>query len=97
MPPIELITTLGAAGLAIWIIYLTFVKGVLHPDSEVKGLRADKRELAEANKVLYASNKEAADTLKTILSVLEGEDSDEKIIEMLVEILARLPEKEGTP
>lgn len=94
MLPVEAITVAGAAAVAVWVIWLV-VAGKLHTDSEVQGLREDKKALFEANTIKDTALLEANETLKSILSLLQNETSDEEIIAMLVDILARLPERSG--
>lgn len=74
MDPIQLITLGGAAGVSVWVIK-QIVDGKLHTHSEVEGLRADKRELFAANKLLANANAEANKLLQRILDRLEDEDT----------------------
>lgn len=75
MPSIEFITVLGAAGVALWVIWL-IVGGKLHSDSEVQGLRADKALLNDANVELRATLGEAIPLLRSILVLLREPEEE---------------------
>lgn len=98
MPSLETVTILGAAGVAIWVIWLIVKSDPgLHSNSEVDGLREDKKLLFEANALKDAALAEANATLKNILEILQNEDNSQ-MVELLLEILARLPDpKEEGP
>lgn len=72
MPSVEFITILGAAGVALWVIYL-ITSGKLHTNSEVEGLKADKLVLLAENKELRGVNAETAPLLRDILTILRDE------------------------
>jgi hypothetical protein len=75
MDPLPLITAGGAAGMAAWVLHL-LVSNKLQTHSEVEGLRADKRELFAANKVLTEANNKTQEALREILKLLQEEDDE---------------------
>lgn len=83
MPTIEFFTVLGAAGVALWVIWL-IVTGRLHADSEVVnlkleivGLQKDKGDMLVENKQMRETFAEVAPLLRDILRILETEQDEE--------------------
>jgi ribose/xylose/arabinose/galactoside ABC-type transport system permease subunit len=70
---IPVITTLGAAGAFFWVLNW-IINGKLHSDSEVQGLKEDKRVLFEANAELRATQAETLPLLRDILKLLNEEE-----------------------
>lgn len=91
---VQVVLVTGAAG-ALFYVLKWVVDGKLHSHSEVAGLQADKKELFEANKLKDEAIAEATATLKSILEILENEESD--VVRLLLEVLARLPEHPEAP
>jgi hypothetical protein len=86
MPPevIQLITVLGAAGVAIWIILLlTGKEPKLHTHSEVDGLRQDKAALFEANRGMQQAQEATNTTLADILEILREDAVNKGLAEIL--------------
>lgn len=82
MPDVQFITVLGAAGVALWVIWL-IVGGKLHSDSEVQNLKIeivghkeDKKELLQENKDLRNIQAEVAPLLREILDILRLDEEE---------------------
>lgn len=69
--PIQLITVLGAAGALFYVLKL-IVDGKLHSNSEVDGLRQDKKDLLVINATLLDALDKSNDQLKMIIEILNG-------------------------
>lgn len=75
MDPIPLITITGAAGAFFWVLQW-IVNGKLHTDSEVQGLKEDKKVLFDANAELRATQAETLPLLRDILKLLNEEEME---------------------
>ncbi len=69
--PVQLVTVLGAAG-ALLLVLKWIVDGKLHSNSEVSGLREDKKELLKTNSELAEAVKKSNDLLAKIIELLGG-------------------------
>jgi DUF1009 family protein len=71
--PAQMIAVLGAAGALLYVLKL-IVDGKLHSNSEVEGLRQDKKDLLAINAILTSAIDKSNDQLTMIIEML-GSDA----------------------
>jgi hypothetical protein len=73
--PAQFITVLGAAGALFYVLKL-IVDGKLHSNSEIEGLRQDKKDLLAINQSLGAALDRTNAQLSSIVELLGGRTTD---------------------
>lgn len=70
--PVQIVTLLGAAGALFYVLRL-LVDGKLHTNSEIEGLRQDKKDLLAINAILSSAIDKSNDQLTMIIEMLKDD------------------------